>query len=169
MDKKKANLEKGKDLFFQYNGSIMSLDREGLGTEYRNCNIPKEIESQWKTEIRIGLQEEIKDYNGEKKVTAILKLMQISDFPDRLNFLITILNDIELDSFSRIIICESLVNEKKNIDNPVIKKIIDENVDSNKLKLLNDTITIDESYKNASYMKKYDFSIENLKKRIKDM
>lgn len=163
--RKKIDLEKGKKLFFECHGSSMCLDRD-YDAEYRKCNIPKGVEEQWRAEIKNDLKNGIKYIWGAEKVSVISKLLQISDLSERLNILYDVLECEDLDTFSRIILCEFLKNERKNShDNQIIEHLIA----TNKEKLLKDMIFIHESYRDATYMKGYDFSEENIKKRIDNL
>lgn len=49
-DKHKADLEKGKFLYYQYYGSKFGMWHD-LGDEYEKFYIPQEIEAEWKADI----------------------------------------------------------------------------------------------------------------------
>lgn len=163
--RKKIDFEKGKKLFFECCGSSMCLDRD-YGAEYKKCNIPKEIEEQWRAEIKIEIENRIQYDEGAGKVSAISKLLQICDLNERLDILYCVLKCDNLDTFSRIILCEFLQKERKHCNGD---QIIGNIIATNKEKLLKNEIVIHESYRNAAYMKGYNFSEESIKKRIENL
>jgi len=57
--KKKINIEKGKKIFFEYQGDSIGIHRD-YGPEYWKCNIPKELEEQWRREIKQLPEEELR-------------------------------------------------------------------------------------------------------------
>lgn len=44
------DVEKGKTIFYKYNGSIVSIERE-VGDEYAKCKIPSDVEAIWQKDI----------------------------------------------------------------------------------------------------------------------
>lgn len=48
--KKKIDIEKGRSIFFKYKGDLWGIHRD-YGPEYTQCNIPKEVECNWRKEI----------------------------------------------------------------------------------------------------------------------
>lgn len=48
---KKINIEKGRRIFFEYKGDSFGIDRD-IGSEYWDCNIPKELEELWRKEMQ---------------------------------------------------------------------------------------------------------------------
>ncbi len=159
------DLEKGKQIFFRYNGSRFHIDRE-CPNEYKQCKVPKDIEQQWLEEIKINLLREISIEKGYNKVILINHYIQLLDNESAVHFVIEILNQTDLDTFSMIILAETL---KHYISTDISKQLKQE---INKLLLilkkimLNGEIKIDESYKKNPYMKDYDFTKENTIKRI---
>ena len=52
------DLEKGKQIFFRFNGSRFHIDRE-CPDEYKKCGVPKNVEQQWLEEIKIDFLKNI--------------------------------------------------------------------------------------------------------------
>ena len=48
--KKKIDLEKGKRIFFECKGNSFAIARD-YAEEYWKCNIPKELEEEWRKEL----------------------------------------------------------------------------------------------------------------------
>lgn len=72
-----------------------------------------------------------------------------------------------MDTFSLIILCEILKNYSKNQVRIELKETINYTINDMKEKMLREELNVDESFKNQSYMTNYDFSKENIIKRIK--
>jgi hypothetical protein len=158
-------IEKCKQIFFKYNGSHFHIDRE-LGDEYRKCKIPKEIEDQWLEEIKKVLYGKVLKTKGNERISAMTDYIQIISDEDAIKFLINILHHVELDTFSSIIIVESLKDYlHKNIDS-ILKQSIKNEINMTKEKILNNKVIIDDSFKKLPYMKDYDFSDNAIVDRI---
>lgn len=159
------DLKKGKQIFFKYNGSHFHIDRE-CPNEYKQCRVPKDVEQQWLEEIKINSLRNISVERGHNKVILINHYIQLLDNNSAVRFLIDSLNQTYLDTFSMIILAETLRHYvSKNIPEQLKQE-------SNKLllmlkkKMLNGEIEVDETYKKNPYMKDYDFTKENIIKRI---
>lgn len=159
------DFKKGKQIFFKYNGSRFHIDRE-CPNEYKQCRVSKDIEQQWLEEIKINLLRNITVERGYNKVISINHYIQLLDNKSAVLFLIDILNQTNLDTFSMIILAETLrhyvsgyVPEQLKQESKTLLLIL-------KQKMLNGEIEIDESYKKDLYMKDYDFTKENIIKRI---
>jgi len=159
------DLKKGKQIFFKYSGSRFHIDRE-CPNEYKQCRVPKDVEKQWLEEIKINSLRKIRVVRGHNKVILINHYIQLLDNKSAVRFLIDILNQIDLDTFSMIILAETLRHYvSRNIPESLKQE-------SNKLllilkkKMLNGEIEVDETYKKNPYMKDYDFTKENIIKRI---
>ena len=159
------DLDKGKQIFFRYNGSRFHIARECFN-EYKQCRVPKNIEEQWLEEIKINFLKSISGERGYNKVVLINNYIQLLDSESAVHFIIDIFNQTNLDTFSIIILAEMLKHYisiyipeqlKQEINNLllILKKI-----------MLNTEIKVDESYKKNPYMKNYDFTNENIIKRI---
>lgn len=159
---KQIDLEKGKSLYYQYYGNKFGIYRD-LGDVYSKCNIPEKIEAEWKVNILETLKNEISHFFGLDLLVAVdryLNLLQPS--PD---WLMTFLQTRETDTFTAIIFCEELKN-KMRLSNKKTAASIRHFLNGFKVKLLNEPITIHESYKNYDYLRDYDFSDKNIKVRI---
>lgn len=159
------DLEKGKQIFFKYDGSHFNIDTE-CPKEYKKCEIPKEIEQQWLEEIKDNFLKSIDVEKGSHRVALINRYIQLLDNTSAVYFLIEMLNKKDLDTFSMIILAESIKHYLSlNISDGLKEKI---NILLLQLKdvMLSGEIKIDECYKKAWYMKDYDFSTANIVKRI---
>lgn len=146
----------------------MSIHRE-LGEEYFKCKIPKDLEKIWQKDIEVSLLLQIEKANGSYMINVINSYLHLLDVDSRINFLLKKINEIELDTFSRLILCESLKREcHYNTDNLINSKIR-ESLTKTKERMLNERIIVDKSYKESSYMRDYDFSTENILYRIKQI
>lgn len=61
------DLEKGKQIFWEFSGNRFHIDRE----EYKKCEVPKNTEQQWLNEIKIDLLSKIKVSKGSDQVVWI--------------------------------------------------------------------------------------------------
>lgn len=159
------DLEKGKQIFFRYKGSRFHIDRE-CPKEYKQCKVPKDIEQQWLEEIKINLLREINIEKGHNKVILINHYIQLLDNESAVHFVIEILNQTDLDTFSMIILAETLKHYISTDISEQLKQEINNLLLILKKIMLNGEIKIDESYKKNPYMKDYDFTKENTIKRI---
>ena len=162
IDKHEINLEKGKSLYFEYYGSKFGMYRDGLGNEYADCNVPQAIENEWKSDILSKLENEIKSAQGDELHVAVSAYMHL--LPAEPEWLIQLLQTRAMDTFTAIIFCEQLKNMTRT--HPLKKMRVRRFLDKFKTKLLNEPITIHETYKNDDYMQNYDFSDDNIKARI---
>lgn len=159
---KQIDLEKGKSIYYQYYGNKFGIYRD-LGDVYSKCNIPEKIETEWKADILETLENEIPHSFGldlQVAVDRYLNLLQPS--PD---WLMTFLQTRKMDTFTAIIFCEDLKNTMRLSDKRTAASIR-HFLNGFKAKLLNESITIHESYKHYEYLHDYDFSDENIKVRI---
>lgn len=159
------DLDKGKQIFFRYNGSRFHIDRE-CHNEYKKCGISKEIEEQWLEEIKINFLTNISVEKGYDKVVLINNYIQLLDNTFAVYFLIEILNQTDLDTFSMIILAETLKHYLSTYISTQLKEEINKMLLMLKRMMLNNEMKIDESYKKNPYMKDYDFTKENIIKRI---
>lgn len=177
-----VDLEKGRRLFFQYDGSRMNLCIDlNNPDEYANCNVPKELEKQWLLEIISNLKSKIEESTGNEKFGYLVRLVHINEICDNVSLICSILKYNKLDTFSAILLCELLQTEKKHIQDSAMydkKKYeknfqfvneIDTTVKSYAQKLLSESIIIDESFKKSTHMINYDFSDKNIKDRIENL
>ena len=160
------NLEKGKQIFYRFNGSRFHIDRECYD-EYKKCGIPKEIEQQWLEEIKINFLTNISVEKGYYKVVLINNYIQLLDNTSAVSFLIKILTQADLDTFSMLILAETLKNYLSSYVSEQEKEEINKLLLMLKKLMLDNEIKIDESYRKNRYMKDYDFTKENIIKRIK--
>lgn len=155
------DLEKGKSLYYQYYGNKFGMHYD-LGNEYEDCNIPKEIENEWKKDILGKLENEISTAQGSDLHFAVNRYINL--LPADTEWLMQLLQTREMDTFTAIIFCETLKDMARMLitKSIVVRRFLDEF----KVKLLCQPITIHETYKNAVYMRDYDFSHDNIIKRI---
>ena len=162
------NIEKGKQIFFRYNGNHFYIDRE-LGNEYKKCEVPKEIEEKWTEEIIESLRKKIYETKGNDRIVLINSYIQLLNTNSAINFLIDFTSEVEMDTFSLIIIGETLKQYMyKNIDFVLIHKICNQ-LYLLKEKMLKNKINIDISFKQLSYLKNYDFSNTAIIQRINNL
>ena len=159
------DLEKGKQIFFRYNGSRFHIDRE-CPNEYRQCRVPKDIEQQWLKEIKGNLLRNISVERGHSKVILINNYIQLLDNESAVHFVIEVLNQTDLDTFSMIILAETLKHYKSAYISERLKQEINKLLLILKKIMLNGEIKIDESYKKDPYINDYDFTKENIINRI---
>lgn len=164
--KRNVDFEKGKRLYYEYYGNKFGLYWD-LGNEYSNCNIPKKVENEWNADIMDHLEDEISKAQGSSLQLAVdryIKLLKV-----KYEWLMAFLETKEMDTFTAIILCESLKNMARLVKNRSTKKRIRHFLDEYKVKLLHEPIVVHESYKSAEYMCNYDFSDENIKARINEI
>lgn len=136
-----------------------------LGDEYEKCYVPQETENIWKADILSQLENEILTAQGFDLEIAVSRYMDL--LPERYDYLISLLQSKEIDTFTAIIFCETLkdisLKTKDRANSVRIRRFLDEM----KVKLLNEPITVHESYTNSPYMSNYDFSDAHIIARIK--
>lgn len=159
------DLEKGKQIFFRFNGSRFHIDRE-CPDAYKKCGVPKSVEQQWLEEIKIGFLKNISVESGHSKIILINNYIQLLDNESAVHFVIEVLNQTDLDTFSMIILAETLKHYKSAYISERLKQEINKLLLLLKKIMLNGEIKIDESYKKDPYMKDYDFTKENIINRI---
>lgn len=159
------DLEKGREIFFKYNGSRFYIDRE-CPNEYKKCGIPLEIEKQWLEEIKHDLLVKVKELKGAYRMQAINDYIQISDFASSICLLSEILLESGVDTFSSIILLETLKQYLRRNISDNLKRDIEKTIIDSKKKLLEKEISVDDSYKNLNYMIDYDFSKDSIMNRI---
>lgn len=164
-----SDLDKAKQIFYKYLGSHESIDRE-LGDYYKKLNVPTEVEAEWRQDILNNLKKKVDTENGYSKMNAIENYIHLISADAAVGFLCDILQKSVLDTLSVILILESLKRYKLHyktygltFENSVFIKQI---IDRYKAALMKSDIYIDDSYKKLSFMKNYDFSNENILKRI---
>jgi hypothetical protein len=165
------NIEKGKSIFFQYNGSYFGMDHDGVGHDYRKCNIPKDIEYKWLDEIKNELVKMIMNEKDNQKLTTYFYIFSNLNISDdiKVKTIFNYLNNHNLDTFSSILICENLKDILKNCTSNEIKKEIKDFIIVFHNKLNSKRITVDNSHINNPYMKQYDFSDNNIRKRLNNL
>lgn len=89
------------------------------------------------------------------------------DTESAIDFLIAVLKQKDLDTFSTIILSEKLKQHLSCDLSEVTAKKIKSTLAFGKEKMLTQKIEIDDRYKSLSYMADYDFSDENILKRIR--
>ncbi len=165
------NLKQAEMLFFRYGGNKFGMERNDELKRYEGYHIPKEIENQWFEVIYKDFATKI-----ENKINNVDLIINISSLinlgikeSETINFIISILKTKVLDTFTIIRIYEEMkkiIKSSKSNDN--ISLIKNEIIKSHD-KLLSSPITIANEYLSLSYMKDYDFSDENIKKRVSSL
>jgi hypothetical protein len=173
------DLVNGKKVFFDYDGNLFSINREV--PEYRHYNVPKDVEDVWKKTIINNLLEEVENSIGHEKTVKVTKLLAIYGHSNNIQLLEALLEDDTLDTFSKILYLEDLNREKLGVNISIKYKILkiedpksyitdlNDKILDYKSKLLNSPITIDESFKQNYALKYYDFSDENIIRRIENI
>ncbi len=167
MKNKKINLEKGKQLYFDYKGSSCAIDRE-LGSQYADCNIPKQQELQWLAEIKEKLLCDIMSTVGADRMACIVDYMQIATVGDSIDMLADVIAIDQLDTFSRILLCEDLSRLQRQATVPQLLRI-DSLIQQNIVILHSRPITIHPTYRQATGMQTYDFAEDNINQRIEQL
>lgn len=164
-DSKSKGSEKilhGRNLFFKFHGNIYYMLQEGVYGEYKKLKIPRKIESIWREELFEETKKQIhNETNIYKKIVMIGNLLNYGIKRDVVVSIIVGLLDSEIDTFSKILLCEEL---KRCYYNREIIYKLSTILETQKKKMLSNNITIDEKY--ISNMLGYDFSDCNIKKRI---
>lgn len=159
------DLQKGKEIFFRYYGSSFYIDSE-CGDEYRKCNVPRDVEKAWSKEIKHNLICRIKITSGAERIKFVNLYIQLLDCTDSVNFLISMLREYRMDTFSSILLAESLKTLAEKCQDTETKNTALSELKSIKIRLKSEKPTVDSSYTEPDYMKDYDFSEEAVLKRI---
>lgn len=164
--KKTISLAEAKQMFFRCEGSIMGIDRD-FGDAYRKCRVPKELENQWREELINSYKEKIPDLSGQKQTNTVMALSNLLEPDEGTQYLVAFLKTTELDSFSRLVLCEWLKDLLQRVKGD--QSLFIDAIRDNKKILMNSPITIDSSYIESPAMVGYDFSESYQKKRIQDL
>lgn len=103
---------------------------------------------------------------GFQRVTFVNRYIQLLDNSSAVCFLIKFLSETDLDTFSMIILSETLKHYLSLSISDNLKKKIEKLLFKLKKYMLDNEIKIDASYKKNPYMKDYDFSKIMLIERI---
>lgn len=162
---KSKNLEKiqrGRILFFRFYGNMHHMMQEGVYSEYKKLKIPKEIENIWIQELFEHTKQQLhQETRMDKKVVLLRSLANYGVGTEIVVSIIIDLLNSEIDTFSKILLCEELKRCFRNEKQP---PEVSELLEIQKENMLSNDITIDEKY--LSNMSGYDFSDSNIKKRI---
>lgn len=165
---KSLNLELGKKLFYGCNGSKVCLDRN-FRADYINCNIPKDLERKWSEDIVRTLDVQISELDGQNKVKAIINYLQIVNDEKQISKLVEVLKEDQIDSFSRLQLCEMLseiyAKGNRSLNKELIRKTIEENI----VFFRDNEIIIHDSYKECDWLGEDFFSKDALNKRINNI
>ena len=152
----------GRNLFFRFYGNIHYMMQEGMYDEYKKLKIPQKIESMWRQELFEDTKELLDNETSiYGKVVLVGNLLTYGIKTDVVASIIVNLLNSEIDTFSKILLCEELKRcfyNEKNISN------LSAVLEIQKQNMLGRDITIDEKY--LLNMAGYDFSDFNIKKRI---
>ena len=143
------DIEKGKELFYKYYGSKFGIAHD-LGMVYEKYHIPKYLEDEWLKDIKQSLIAKIEsnDCVMEELIVYISRYEQISSSQELEDFIAIIENCLnrELDTFTKLLICENLKNVSRRIKNSSVLAQINEIIAKQKTELLSKEITIDKSH-----------------------
>lgn len=160
--KRTVNLEKGKALYYEYYGNKFGIWHE-LRTQYDDCNVPKEIELEWKKDILNKLEKEIDTAQGAYLAVAVGRYIYLTYDAE---WLMRLLQARVIDTFTAIILCEELKDMMLHTNDKQRSARIRLFLDEYKTELLNNPIIIHETYKTDKYLRDYDFSDNNIRSRI---
>ena len=139
-------------IFDEYNGSYFQMEREGVYKNYKRFDVPKELEKSWIDEIQNNIRQKLNlEQNGNEIVSFFSKLNQIAchnNDMDSISYLVEFAenNQHKLDSFSNVILAESILNSIGNFDHKYRQSVV--NSALSLLKNLSKTqIRISDSYK----------------------
>lgn len=162
------NLVRGKEIFTRCKGNRTVMAQEGLLEEYILCKVPKRIEAGWAEDYVGALKSACLLSSGDKHVALACACLPLLSEDDACTFLLQ-LCERDIDTFGLILLYEQLrryhTEHHKKISTPLSARVATTLLRA-KQKLLAKPITVDESYKEIPAMKDYDFSEENLRKRI---
>lgn len=161
--KKTPDLEKGRELFYQYYGNKFGM-RHDLDDAYDRCRVPAGMEKKWRADIINKLEAEMRSACGAALEIAVSRYMHIKGAGPA--WLMHFLQSRETDTFTAVILCEQLKNSlggKKNRTASRIRRFLD----SFRQKLLDSPVTIDRSYYALPYIEKNLLCKSAIKDRIK--
>ena len=162
------NYKEAQIIFFSHGGNYFHMWQDDVLTEYEKYKVPKTIENMWLNDIKESLLSRIKSSNNPEKLIFIGEYINLIDYASAVNFLINTLDNYCGDTFSFIILIEKLKDISHKVNND-LKEKIEAKVKVYKDIALKQEIVIDDYYKKLSYMKDYDFSPENIIKRINEI
>ena len=152
----------GRKLFFRFGGNTHYMWQEGVYNEYKKLKIPKEIEKMWRQELFEDTKKQLHNETSiYKKVILVGTLLNYGINTDVVVSIIVDLLNSEIDTFSKILLCEEL---KRCFYNEKNTSGLIEILEMQKQNMLSKDITIDEKY--FLNMSGYDFSDFNIRKRI---
>lgn len=163
---KHSNVDLGKKLFYDCYGSKVCLDRN-YDTEYSNCNISIELENEWRKDVIKILENHIDTLEDQEKIESINKYLQIVSSELQISKLIELLDGGDIDSFTRLQLCEMLSEIYIRSKNSLNTEIVRRNIEKNITLLTNNSITIHESYKKCNWLGEEFFSKDAISKRIR--
>jgi len=158
------NLSEAEKMFFECYGSEFFIDRE-YGDRYRRFCVPKELEEQWREEIRIDLKNKIYQSSGCEQHNYVTYFCRIVSDEEAVALLTEVLD--KNDSFTRLLYLESLtdyLNKGGELEQQ-IREAAEKQIEYIKLHLSN----VDEAYGELPYMRDYDFSERNLLTRLESL
>ena len=158
------NIRAGKTMFFRFHGNTHHMWQEGVYEDYKRLKIPVELENKWREELFEDLKKQFLNKKSiHDKVIGIGNLLDLGVMTDSVVSIIECLLREKIDTFSKLLLCEEL--KRIPCENEEKKRIISI-LENQKQHMLSEDITVDEKYLHLSYMKDYDFSNSNIKKRI---
>ncbi len=162
----KDKLQLAKEMFFKYQGSHFFMSREDDYKKYKKFNVSREQEFEWICEYQQRLLNDINclTENGESieiKVSILLTILEGYRKVDIIPLLVDTLTnpELKLDSFSKVVIAEvmlettkSLEREKKPNEIDIINTLKDFAI--NMLhNVINNPISVDPVYKSHQYLR----------------
>lgn len=154
-------------MFYECYGSKFSIDRE-YGNAYWKCNVPNEIEYAWLEDIKNNLSYKIKTSHGAEQHTYVTYICQILSTEKSIDLLLSLLNT-DNDCFTKLLYCEHIKHLSIRMTDKIKHDNIVRIIKEQKQLILSDISNIDAEYKISQYMRNYDFSVDNLIKRIEKL
>lgn len=162
------NYKEAQIIFFSHGGNHFHMWQDDVLAEYEKYKVPKTIENMWLNDIKESLLSKIKSTNNPEKLIFIGEYINLLDYASAVDFLINTLDNYCGDTFSFIILIEKLKDISNKVNND-LKEKIEAKVKVYKDLALKQEIVIDDYHKKLPYMKDYDFSPENIIKRINEI
>ena len=171
---KNDRYREAKEIYFKYGGNSFFMTREGDYEHYKSFAVPKEVEKEWMREYRDTLFAKLHAETSGDGLTLIISSIISTVSKDSSDVLVTLSEFIQankesFDFFTSILIAEALLKAVKfyGHEDSVSAATVALSLQILK-KLLERPVTIANDYLESQHMAGYDFSKENLEKRIKN-
>ncbi|MFW6312074.1 MAG: hypothetical protein ACOC1K_07560 [Nanoarchaeota archaeon] len=166
-----------KKIFMTYGGNKYQMERDQKYEEYRSYNISKEKELTWIKEYQNRLLKDIQKINkNDELITLVINFIETIKTYKNVEILKIFIKRIkekmnkqEVDSFTRMIIAEQLLELIKSIDNIEHNRILNvvKTFALNELKIINEnSIIVSEEIRDLDYLKD-EIKEKNILKRVR--